>query len=65
MWKAETRLCYAPSLLCLKIKLHDLILSQAASMLSALHGIAVALVGVLDVGETKRTTAILVARELG
>jgi hypothetical protein len=29
-------------------RLHDLILSQAAGVLGAFHGIAVALVGVLD-----------------
>jgi hypothetical protein len=29
--------------------LHDLILSQAASVLGALHGLAITLVGVLDV----------------
>jgi len=47
------------------IKLHDLILGQAAGVLGALHRLAVALVRVLDVVETKRSATVLVARELG
>jgi hypothetical protein len=46
-------------------RLHDLILSQSTSMLSTLHSFAVALVGVLYEGETKRSTTVLVAGELG
>jgi hypothetical protein len=45
--------------------LHDLILSQAASVLGTFHGFAVALVGVLDIGETERPTPVLVTGELG
>lgn len=44
--------------------LHDLILGQA-SMLSTLHGVAISLVTVLDIGETKWPTTILVSSELG
>jgi hypothetical protein len=50
--------------------LHDLILSKAhghaASLLLTLHGVHCRLlVGVSDVGQTKRATAVLVSRELG
>jgi hypothetical protein len=50
--------------------LHDLILSKthghAASLFLALHGVHCRLlVGVSDVGQTKRATTVLVSRELG
>jgi hypothetical protein len=50
--------------------LHDLILSEAhghaAGLLLALHGVHCRLlVGVSDVGQTKRATTVLVSRELG
>jgi hypothetical protein len=48
-----------------KNTLHDLILSQAASVLGAFHDIAIAQVRVLDVGKTERPTTVLVASELG
>lgn len=46
-------------------RLHDLILSQTAGVLSTFHSIAVALVGILDVVQTERPAAVLVAGELG
>ena len=46
-----------------KRQLHDLVLGQTASVLSTLHGIAVVDIGLLDVGKTQRSTAILVASE--
>jgi len=47
-------------------KLHDLILSQATRVLGTLHrSVAVALVAVLDIGQTKGSTTVLVAGELG
>lgn len=45
--------------------LHDLVLCQAASVLGTLHDVAVVLVGVLHVRETKRSATILVPCELG
>lgn len=43
--------------------LHDLVLRQATSVLGALHSVAVALVGVFDVRQAKRSATILVAGE--
>lgn len=46
-----------------KRALHDLVLCQAAGVLGTFHGFAVALVCVLDVGQSERPAAILVAGE--
>lgn len=46
-----------------KSQLHDLILRQATGVLGAFHDIAVAHVGVLDIGKAQRPAAVLVASE--
>ena len=47
------------------ITLHDLILGQSTSVLGTLHGIAVAHIGVLDIGQAKGPATVLVTSELG
>lgn len=46
-------------------QLHDLILSEATSRLSALHEVGTTLIGIFDIGQTKGTATVLVAGELG
>jgi hypothetical protein len=47
-------------------ELHDLILSQTTCVLGTLHGsVAVALVAVFDIGQTKGSTTVLITGELG
>ena len=48
-----------------EIELHDLILGQTTGVLSALHGVAVAQIGVLDIGQAQGSTTVLVAGEFG
>jgi hypothetical protein len=47
------------------ITLHDLILGQSTGMFGTLHGIAIAHVGVLDVGQAKGPATVLITSELG
>lgn len=47
-------------------QLHDLILRQPTCVLGTLHrSVAVALVAVLDIGQTEGSTTVLVTGELG
>jgi hypothetical protein len=48
----------------LKDSLHNLVLGQASGSLGV-HRVAVALIGVPDIRQTKRTTSILISSEFG
>jgi len=45
--------------------LHNLILSQATGVLGTLHGVAIAQISVLDIGQAQRSATVLVTSELG